>query len=94
MLSRSVIDMSAYFAYCFSVVTFGIVVNKKLYQNVRNEEHLEKGKIIQRIMKTHSLVQCITWPVLISAAFFMKINKNLLEIISPKYMKFFLDQGL
>ena len=86
MTNSNVIEILIYLIYCAVVIPFGIIVNKKLYQNVRNEEHLEKGKIIQRIMKTHSLVQCVTWPVLISSAFFMKMNKNLLEIISPTYV--------
>ena len=86
MLSRSVIDMLAYFVYCFSVVTFGIVVNKKLYQNVKNEEHLEKGKIIQRIMKTHSLIQIFVWPFIISIAFFLKLNKEMLDVIPSDYV--------
>ena len=86
MLSRSVIDITAYFIYCAVVITLGIVVNKKLYRNVKNEEHLEKGKIIQRIMKTHSLIQIFVWPSLISFGFFLKWNKEILEIIPSPYI--------
>jgi len=43
-----------------------ILVNKKLYSNIRNEEHLEKGKVIQYIIKTYALVQCISWPFLLA----------------------------
>ena len=81
MFSRSVIEVAAYFIYCSFVVPLGIIVNKKLYQNVKNEEHLEKGKIIQRILKTHSLLQMFCWPFIISIAFFLKWNKEILDII-------------
>lgn len=76
--------MLAYFIYSISMVTLGISVNKKLYKNVKNEEHLEKGKIIQRIMKTHSMVQCIVWPCLIVTAFLLKMNKHLHLDIIPR----------
>ena len=80
------IDIVAYFIYSSVVVTFGIIVNKKLYRNVKNEEHLEKGKIIQRIMKTHSLIQIFVYPPLISFAFFLKWNKEILGIIPSPYI--------
>ena len=86
MLSRSVIDITAYFIYCLFVCTLGIIVNKKLYQNVKNEEHLEKGKIIQRILKTHSLLQIFVWPFIISIAFFLKWNKEILDVIPSTYV--------
>ena len=93
MIHSNVVEMLIYLFYCSVVIPLGILVNKKLYQNVKNEEHLEKGKIIQRIMKTHSLTQCITWPILISTAFFMKMNKNILEIFSPVYVGYIITVG-
>ena len=76
------IEAIIYLIYCTVVITLGIIVNKKLYQNVKNEEHLEKGKIIQKIMKNHSLSQCVVWPILILTAFFLKMNKDVLDMIS------------
>ena len=73
----SLLEVTAYFVFSTSMIILGISVNNRLYKNVKNEEHLEKGKIIQRIMKTHSLVQCIAWPCLIVMAFILKINKHL-----------------
>ena len=70
-----------YVAYCSIVITSGVMVNKKLYRNVKNEEHLEKGKIIQKIMKNHSLAQCVAWPTLILSFFMLKINKDILDIM-------------
>ena len=47
------------------ILPLTIIVNKKLYFNLKNEEHLEKGKVVQFIVKTYSLVQCVAWPVLV-----------------------------
>ena len=45
------------------IIPFGIMIHKKLYRNIKNEEHLEKGKVIQRIIKTYSIIQCFLWPL-------------------------------
>jgi len=47
------------------VIPLIIFVNKKLYWNIKNEEHLEKGKVIQYLIKTYALVQCIAWPCIV-----------------------------
>ena len=44
------------------VIPLIIFVNRNLYLNIKNEEHLEKGKVIQYLIKTYALVQCIAWP--------------------------------
>ena len=83
----SILEVIAYFMYSISMIALGISVNSKLFKNVKNEEHLEKGKIIQIIMKTHSMVQCIAWPSLIVMAFLLKINKHLnLDFIPRTYV--------
>ena len=84
MISIEALDLIVYFVYGLIVITLGIYVNRKLYVNVKNEEHLEKGKIIQRIMKTHSIVQCCAWPFLFILAFPLKLITNLnLKIVPP-----------
>ena len=50
------------------VIPLGIMIHRKLYYNIKNEEHLEKGKVIQRIMKTYSIVQCTVTPSLLVLA--------------------------
>ena len=47
------------------VIPLGIMIHRKLYYNIKNEEHLEKGKVIQRIIKTYSIVQCTVTPSLL-----------------------------
>ena len=45
------------------VIPLGIYICVKLYNNVKNEECREKGSVVQRIMKTYSIIQCATWPL-------------------------------
>ena len=39
-----------------------IYVNRKLYNSIKNEEHLEKGRVIQYIIKHYAQFQFIGWP--------------------------------
>ena len=61
----------------------GIFIGRKLYNNIKNEKHQEKGKVIQRIMKTYVLVQCLMWPALTITAWLLYVNKNALNIVQP-----------
>ena len=69
------------------------ISKQKVVSECQKRRAFRKGKIIQRIMKTHSLTQCITWPILISTAFVMKMNKNMLEIFSPVYVGYIITVG-
>ena len=53
----------------------GITIGRKFYQNVQKEDHQERGKVIQRIMKTYAMVQCIMWPVIGILALAFYVNK-------------------
>ena len=75
------LEILFYFIYCCFVITLGVIVNKRLYQNAKNEEHLEKGKVIQRILKTFARVQYLGWPTLLCLAFALKLNKEVLGAI-------------
>ena len=59
-------DYMYYSLFFFILTPLMIVVNKSLYSKIRNEEHQEKGKVIQQIIKMFSIIQCISWPTLIS----------------------------
>ena len=48
------------------VVPLGLKIGHKLYHNVQQNEHHEKGKILQRIIKTYVVVQCVAWPLILS----------------------------
>ena len=68
----------------------GIIINKKFYENVRKEEHQERGKIIQNIMKTYTLVQCIIWPIVMIVAWILYANKFVFTILQPSSARYLL----
>ena len=68
------------FIVCFILILPLIIyVNKKLYDNIKNEEHLEKGRVIQQITKHYSQLQFIGWPFVLVSFGLIK----LLNCISP-----------
>ena len=82
--------LSWHIILCVIAIPFGIQIHKTLFQNIKNEEHLEKGKIVQQIMKNYSVVQCFLWPLslIISSPFLdMKIFNEI-----PQTEKFYLVQ--
>ena len=66
----------------------GITIGRKLYNNVKNEDHQERGKVIQRIMTTYSMVQCAAWPIFMIAAWILYVNKNIFGIIQPFQVRY------
>ena len=44
------------------VIIFGVVINKKLFNTVRNETPGERGKVFQQILKSYAVIQFIGWP--------------------------------
>ena len=80
-----IIEILAYSIFVLIVIPTGITVCKKLYDNVKNEEHLEKGKILQRITKTYAVAQCIAWPIIDALAFMLMVNKRFLTFLSPTW---------
>ena len=65
-----------------ALMPIAIFLNKKLYHNLKNEKRRENGKVIQRILKTYSIVQC-TLPVLIYPFFLPMLNNKILEYLGP-----------
>ena len=65
-----------------TLMPIAIFLNKKLYHNLKNEKRRENGKVIQRILKTYSIVQC-TLPVLIYPFFLPMLNNKILEYLGP-----------
>ena len=65
------------YALCYLVIIpLGLVIGWKLYSNIKNEEHKEKGKVIQRILKTYCVVQCVAWPLFSSIFGFVFFTKR------------------
>lgn len=62
-LSNAVIFI--YISLCLFIITIGIAIGSKVYRNINEEEFKDKGKVIQRIIKTYALVQCVSWPLVL-----------------------------
>ena len=65
------------------LVGVGVIINMKLYKNVSNESHQEKGKVIQRIMKTYALVQTIALPCLLLGHLLLEIDQTFYSLFHP-----------
>ena len=83
-----IFEMLFYFCYCCITMSFGVILNHKLYKYVKDEEHKEKGKIVQRILKTFALIQCIGWPVIMTFGFLLKLNTEVLDVIPLPLVRF------
>ena len=59
----------------------GIVVCLKLYKNVKKEDHQERGKVIQMIIKTYAIVQCIFWPFFLVLVCILRASKLFFNVI-------------
>ena len=64
MFEYSTAEIISYVLFYLLIVPLGLVICRKLYIDTKNEEHKEKGKVIQRIMKTYCVVQCAVWQVI------------------------------
>ena len=67
------------------LLALGVMVGLRLYRNIKNEKHKEQGKVIQRIMKTYAVVQCIMWPFIIICMGLLRINKVLINFLPPSF---------
>ena len=61
----------------------GLIVGIRLYKNLKNEKHQEQGKVIQRIMKTYTVLQCVGWPVIMICMGLLRINKVFITFLTP-----------
>ena len=68
--------------FVMTMMPIAIFINRKLYHNLKNEKRRENGKVIQRILKNYSIVQC-TLAVLIYCLFLPMINNEMLEYVDP-----------
>jgi len=76
-----------YILFCLLVIPLGLTICIKLNINVKNEEHNDKGKVIQRIIKTYSMVQCVAWPlILLLALLVMVANRTHFSESHPSLM--------
>ena len=83
-----VIDMVLYLIILIVVMPISIYINKKLYTNIKNEEHRDKGRIVQSIMKQFSLVQCVSWPLITLAVGLYYLCNNILDLVPESYARY------
>ena len=77
-----------YILFC-CILPFSVFVNKTLYQKVKDEEHQEKGKVVQRIIKVYSIIQCVGLPVCILSPGILCLSiqyLNVLELSNARYL--------
>ena len=65
------------------LLTVGVVVGIRLYKNLKNEKQQEQGKVIQRITKTYTVLQCVGWPVIMICMGLLRINKVFITFLTP-----------
>ena len=65
----------------FIVMPSGIAVCKRLYEKIKSEEHKEKGKVVQTLIKNYCLIQMIGGPGLFLIAWPIEINNATLHIV-------------
>ena len=56
-------------------------------KNIKVEDHKEKGKVIQKIMKTYAIVQCFSWPLLMIWYGFLHVNTEM-QIIPRQFLRY------
>ena len=84
------IDFIAHLFMGVVVVPICVMVNRNLYINIKNEEHREKGKVIQHIMKTYALLQCVCWPCFIATILILHLLDIIYGIGRPPMVQNFL----
>ena len=65
----------------------GIVIGKKFYSSVKNEDRQERGKIIQTLLKRYVVVQCVGWPIWMIGALVFHINKERLSVLGVGFVQ-------
>ena len=65
----------------FIVMPLGMFVCKKLYDKIKSEEHKEKGKVVQTIIKNHCLIQMVSWPTLYFLGVLILINNTTTQLV-------------
>ena len=65
------------------LLSLGIIAGIRLYKNLKNEKHQEQGKVIQRIMKTYTVLQCVIWPLIMVCAMLLRANTLFIKFLAP-----------
>ena len=69
----------------FSIV--GIFICTKFYNSQKEGDTKERRKVIQTILKTYALVQCVGWPLLMSWAWVFYVNRPRFNSFGTGFMQ-------
>ena len=73
-----------YYSVKTVLLVIGVIVNYKLFNNVRKEKHGDSGKALQYIVKTYAIYQAICWPtIFIAYAIFIHVVELYGELFNP-----------
>ena len=81
MFSNTNLSQIVSLVFCLMVMPLGIFVCKKLYDKIKSEEHKEKGKVVQIIIKNYCLIQMVAWPILFFFGYAILLNNDTLMIV-------------
>ena len=65
----------------------GIFICKKFYNDQKADDTMQKRKVIQRILKTYALVQCVGWPLMMSWAWVFYVNRTRFNSFGTGFMQ-------
>ena len=78
---------SALFLMVLIISILGIIICKKVYSSVKDEDRQEKGKIIQALLKRNAFVQGVGWPILLIGTWVFHINKDRLSTLGVGFVQ-------
>ena len=81
MLSNTPLSQILSLVFCLMVMPLGIFICKNLYNKIKSEEHKEKGKVVQLIIKNYCLIQMIAWPGLFIFGYAILLNNDAIQIV-------------
>ena len=67
--------------FVFIFMPLGVAVCKRLYEKIKSEEHKEKGKVVQTLIKNYCLIQMIACPGLFLISWPIETNNATLHIV-------------
>ena len=83
-----IVDMVLYLITLVIVMPLSVWINNMLYTNISKEEHQDKGKVVQYIMKQFAQVQRVSWPLITSAVGLYYFCFNVLDLIPDKFARY------
>ena len=75
--------------YIVVILIPGVFINMKFLNNIKHEQRKEQGKILHRIMKTHSMAQMIVWPSFLLLRWITKADEHIILLLHPCFHHYF-----